>query len=44
VVLIARGHQRPANGDLVGDKPDGQGPTARDAQARQALRISRTIS
>ena len=33
VVIVARGHQRPANGDLVGENLDGRRPAARDAQA-----------
>ena len=33
VVIVARGHQRPANGELVGENPDGRRLAARDAQA-----------
>jgi hypothetical protein len=33
VVLVARGHQRLADGDLVGKNPDGRRLAARDAQA-----------
>src|SRR5918994_1822424 len=37
-VLVARGHQRQANGDLVGEKNlHGRRPAARDAQAPQDL-------